>query len=150
MIITLALVFALADATVDAKGACMDSFKQVPYNLGWPLDHTTQVVRIDKILSTSAMTPGEVIGFLYTRRDGATFAGTRNGRYMSPASWGMMNQVLDSTHDPSVKQTAFSQKASGNEYLQVNVPADALGPLKIQLEPCVAWPKERPLPDVGP
>lgn len=128
----------------------MDSVKQVPYNLGWPLDRTTQVVRIDKIVSTSSMTPQEVLGFLYTRQDGATLAGTRSSRYMSAVSWSVMNQVLASTHAPSVTQTAFSQKANGNEFLKVNIPADAMGALNIRLEPCVAWPQGRPLPDVGP
>lgn len=150
MLMTLAFVVAVADATIDSKGACMDSFKQVPYNIGWPLDRTTQVVKIEKILATSPMTPGEVVGFLYTRYDGATFAGTRNGRYMSASHWDAMNQLLNSTHAPSVRQTSFSQRANGNEYLQVNIPADAMGPLKIELQPCVAWPAGRPLPDVGP
>ncbi len=150
MLMTFAFILAMADTTIDARGACMDSVKQVPYNLGWPLDRTTQVVRIDKIVSTSSMTPQEVLGFLYTRQDGATFAGTRSSRYMSAVNWNAMNQVLTSTHAPSVTQTAFSQKANGNEFLKVNIPADAMGALNIRLEPCVAWPQGRPLPDVGP
>ncbi len=150
MLMTFALVLAMADATIDAKGACMDSVKQVPYNLGWPLDRATQVVKIDKIVSTSGMTPEEVVGFLYTRQDGATFAGTRSTRYMSAANWSAMNQVLSSTHAPPVTQTSFSQRGNGNEFLQVNIPADAMAALNIRLEPCVAWPQGRPLPDVGP
>lgn len=147
---TLAFLIAVADTTVDPKGACLDSVKQVPYNLGWPLDRSSQVVRIDKIISTSEMTPQEVVGFLYTRQDGATFAGTRSSRYMSAVNWNAMNQLLSSTHAPSVTQTSFSQKANGNQFMQVNVPADAAGPLNIRLEPCVAWPQGRPLPDIGP
>ncbi len=150
MLMTFALVLSMADTTIDAKGACMDSVKQVPYNLGWPLDRTTQVVKIDKIISTSNMTPQEVVGFLYTRQDGATFAGTRSARYMSAVNWNAMNQVLSSTHASSVSQTGFSEKANGNQFLQVNIPADAMAALNIRLEPCVAWPQNRPLPDVGP
>ena len=143
-------------AAVDTQGACLDSGMQVPRVLGAFSDKTTEVVRIDKVISGATYTPNEIIGFLYTRGDGKTFLGQRTMQYTSPATAQLINQVLASTHDPSVNETAFPPqtkmgvKTNYTQFLQVNLVPAAVAALQIRLEPCVVWPAGRALPDPGP
>ncbi|MBV8246660.1 MAG: hypothetical protein JOZ38_12105 [Candidatus Eremiobacteraeota bacterium] len=141
---------------VDTRGPCMDSAKEVPNVLGTPLTQQSEIVRIDRVISTNAMLPNETIGFLYTRQDGQTWLGMRGPQYTSPASAEALNAVLASTHAPGVKETAFPAqtkmgvKTNAPNILQVQLPQDALGPLGIRLEPCVVWPAGRALPEPVP
>ncbi|MBV8726192.1 MAG: hypothetical protein JO233_00280, partial [Candidatus Eremiobacteraeota bacterium] len=50
---------------VDTRGPCLDSPKAVPNVLGDPFERSSEVVRIDKVVSTRTMMASEVIGFLY-------------------------------------------------------------------------------------
>ena len=112
-----------------------------------------QIVRIDEVLSTATMMPGTVIGFLYTTQDGSTWLGERTAAYMSPASATAINQVLSSTHTPTQNVKSFPPQSHYGvptklpQLFKVSIPQDALGPLRIQMAPCVAWPAGRPLPD---
>ena len=114
-----------------------------------------QIVRIDQVLSTATMTPGEIIGFLYTTQDGSTWLGERTTQYMSPANATEINQVLAATHTSTKNVTQFppeSRYGVATKYPQlfaVRIPQDAFGALRIQLAPCVVWPAGRPLPDPG-
>ncbi|MBV9736657.1 MAG: hypothetical protein JO177_00695 [Candidatus Eremiobacteraeota bacterium] len=138
---------------VDTRGPCLDSPKSVPNVLGDPFERTSEVVRIDKIVSTRTLMPNEVIGFLYTRQDGKTYLGTRTAQYTSPASAAQLNAVLASTHNSDVKETAFPPqtrlgvKTSGPPFLGVKIPANAWEPLGIRIDPCVSWPSSSALPD---
>jgi len=139
--------------TVDTRGPCLDSPKSVPNVLGDPLNRSSEVVKIDKVVSTRTMMPNEVIGFVYTRQDGKTFLGTRTAQYTSPATAAQLNAVLASTHAPEVRETSFPPqtrlgvKTSGPPFLSVHIPPNALEPLGIRLDPCVSWPSGSPLPD---
>ena len=139
--------------SVDTRGPCLDSPKAVPNVLGDPFERSSEVVRIDKVVSTRTMMAGEVIGFLYTRQDGKTYLGTRTAQYTSPASAAQLNAVLGSTHNPDVKETTFPPttrlgvKTSGPPFLGVRIPAGAWDPLGIRIEPCVSWPSGNALPD---
>ncbi len=139
--------------SVDTRGPCLDSPKSVPNVLGDPFERTSEVVRIDKVVSTRTMIANEVIGFLYTRQDGKTFLGTRTAPFTSPATAAQLNAVLASTHTPEVKDTSFPPqtrlgvKTSGPAFLGVRIPSSAWDPLGIRLDPCVSWPSSSALPD---
>jgi hypothetical protein len=135
------------------SGACLDSPRPVPKALEKPVSRAMQLVRIDAVVSTATMTPGEIIGFLYTTGDGGTWLGQRTPDYMSPADATAINTVLAATHVTGVANNEFppqSRYGVPTKYPQifrVHVPPDALAPLRIQIVPCVVWPTSRPLPD---
>ncbi|HVA33569.1 MAG TPA: hypothetical protein VNG31_05440 [Candidatus Baltobacteraceae bacterium] len=134
-------------------GACLDAPRPVPKALQPPLVTGMQVVRIDKVESTASMMPGEVIGFLYTLQDGSSWLGQRTQAYMSGAAARQINQVLASTHLPGENVSKFPPQMEHGvatkyqQFFKVQIPATALGALRIELAPCVVWPAGRPLPD---
>lgn len=134
-------------------GPCLDSPRSVPRVIASPLSRGMQIVRIDEVVSTATMMPGQVIGFLYTTQDGSTWLGERTSQYMSPASATAINQVLSSTHLPAENVKSFPPQSHYGvptklpQLFKVSVPQDALAALRIQIAPCVAWPAGRPLPD---
>lgn len=134
-------------------GPCLDSTRPVPRVLQPPVVRGNQIVRIDRVVSTATMMPGQTIGFLYTLQDGSTWLGQRTQQYMSGAAAGQMNQILSSTHLPGEKATEFPpQTIHGvatkyTQFFKVQIVPTAWGALRIQLEPCVVWPAGRPLPD---
>jgi hypothetical protein len=135
------------------SGACLDSPRPVPRVLQPPLVQANQIERIDKVVSTASMMPGEVLGFLYTLQDGSTWLGQRTQAYMSGAAAAQINQVLASTHLPGERVNAFPpQMIHGvatkyQQFFKVKIVPSALETLRIALEPCVVWPAGRPLPD---
>lgn len=145
------LSFVLAALTVLNNGACLDSIKSVPQGLFGSMQ-STAVVKIDKVVSTSTMMDGQIIGFLYTRQDGTTWLGQRTQQYMSGAASTQINQLLSSTHMPNATITTFPPtrrygvKTNYTEVFQVQIPATAMDPLHIRLDSCVAWPDGTPLP----
>ena len=141
---------------VDTRGPCLDSAKQVPNVIDNPNTRDSEIVRIDKVVSQATFTPGEVIGFLYTRQDGKTYLGMRTAQYTSPASAQELNAVLASTHAPGISETAFPPQTrlgvptKFSQFFEVKLVPDALTALQIRLDPCVVWPAGRALPDPGP
>jgi hypothetical protein len=135
------------------EGPCLDSIRAVPKALQPPVSRAMQVVRIDLVVSTATMMPGEIIGFLYTTQDGSTWLGQRSSTYQSAAAATAINQVLAATHVPGYNVTGFPPTSEYGvptkhpQLFRVQVPSDALAPLRIEFEPCVAWPPDRPLPD---
>jgi len=135
------------------NGPCLDSPRSVPQSLQPPAVRATQIVRIDKVVSTSTMTAGETIGFLYTLEDGSTWLGQRTTQYVSPADAQQINQLLGSTHLPTSNvtefppQTKLGVKTNYLQYFQIKLPAGAADALSVRIDPCVAWPSTRPLPD---
>jgi hypothetical protein len=135
------------------SGACLDSPRPVPKALMKPVSHAMQLVRIDEVVSTATMTPGEIIGFLYTTGDGGTWLGQRTADYMSPANATAINTVLASTHVPGVANNEFppqSRYGVPTKYPQifrVQIPPNAMAALRVELVPCVVWPSGRQLPD---
>lgn len=146
------LTFVLAALTVLNNGSCLDSTKSVPQGL-FGSEQSSAIVKIDKVVSTGSMTDGEIIGFLYTRKDGTTWLGQRRQNYMSSADSAQINQVLSSTHMPGASNATFPPvklygvKTNYTEIFQVQIPATASDPLRIRLDPCVAWPEDTPLPN---
>jgi hypothetical protein len=134
-------------------GACLDSARPVPRALMAPVSRAMQIVRIDEVLSTATMTPGEVIGFLYTTQDGTTWLGERSTQYTSPAGAMEINRVLAATHVSTKNvaefppQTRYGYPTKYSQFFAVRIPPDAYAPLRIQLAPCIAWPLGRQLPD---
>jgi hypothetical protein len=137
------------------NGPCLDSPVAVPHTLNGS-DKATEVVRIDKVISTATFINGEIIGYLYTRQDGSTYLGQRKAEYMSGADSQAINAVFASTHMPNATITRFPParrygiKTNVQEIFQVQVPQNAWEPLHIQVQPCVAWPSAQPLPDPIP
>jgi len=135
------------------EGPCLDSVRSVPRVIASPVSRGMQIVRIDEVVSTATMMPGAVIGFLYTTQDGSTWLGERTAQYMSPASATAINQVLSSTHLPAQNiksfppQSHYGVPTNKPQLFRVSIPQNALGPLRIAIAPCVAWPAGRPLPD---
>lgn len=135
------------------QGVCLDSPRAVPQVLQSPVIRAMQVVRIDKVVSTATMTSGEVIGFLYTTQNGATWLGQRTTEYLSPAQAAQINQVLAATHAPDTNVTEFPPKTRLGvatkfvQYFKVQIPLAALDPLRIRVDPCIAWPNGQSLPD---
>lgn len=135
------------------NGSCLDSIRAVPKVLQQPVSRAMQIVRIDQVVSTATMTPGEIIGFLYTLQDGSTWLGDRTHDYQSAADATAINRVLAATHLPG---STVSDFPSTNVYgvptkhpqlFRVQVPPNAFQPLEIALVACVVWPSGRPLPD---
>ena len=135
------------------NGPCLDSLRAVPKVIGPPVSRAMQIVRIDQVLSTSTMMPGEIIGFLYTTQDGSTWLGQRTADYQSAADATAVNRVLAATHVPGENVTAFPPTnlygvpTKHPQIFRVEMPPDAYGPLRITVAPCVVWPPSRPLPD---
>lgn len=134
-------------------GSCLDSTRPVPRLLQPPIVRANQIVRVDRVVSTATMMPGQTIGFLYTLQDGSTWLGQRTQQYMSGAAAGQMNQILASTHLPGEKANEFPpQMIHGvatkySQFFKVQIVPTALTTLQIELDPCVVWPAGRPLPD---
>jgi hypothetical protein len=145
----------LALATVLNNGPCLDSIASVPQAL-FGSDPASAIVKIDRIVSTSSMIEGETIGYLYTRQDGTTWLGQRKQDFMSAADSRAINAVFSSTHMPNATITQFPPvrrygvKTNYTEIFQVNLPATALEPLHVRLDPCVAWPAGTALPNPLP
>jgi hypothetical protein len=137
------------------NGACLDSARSVPQKL-FGSDSGSAVVKIDKVVSTSSLIDGQVIGYLYTRQDGTTWLGQRKQEFMSSADSQAINAVFSSTHMPSETMTEFPParkfgvKTNYTEIFQVQIPTTAMDPLHIRLEPCVAWPRGMALPNALP
>jgi hypothetical protein len=135
------------------NGPCLDSPRGVPMVLQDPVVRATQIVRIDKVVSTATMTQGEVIGFVYTLEDGTTWLGQRTPQYMSPAQASQINQVLASTHASGTNvtqfpaQTRLGVKTKFLQYFRVQIPPNAQDALHIRVDQCVAWPSSMTLPD---
>ncbi|HZZ00323.1 MAG TPA: hypothetical protein VFE36_12190 [Candidatus Baltobacteraceae bacterium] len=134
-------------------GPCLDSTRPVPRVLQSPISHADQIVRIDRVVSSSTMMPGQTIGFLYTLADGSTWLGQRGQEYMSGAAAAQMNQVLSSTHVPGQSVNEFPPQMKHGvatkytQFFKVQIVPSALETLRIELAPCVVWPAGRPLPD---
>jgi len=134
-------------------GPCLDSIRSVPKVLQAPVARSMQIVRIDEVQSTATMTPGEVIGFLYTLEDGSTWLGQRTRDYQSSANATEINKVLAATHVAGYNVNGFPPTdlygvpTKHPQLFRVQVPPNAYAPLRIQLAPCVIWPSTRPLPD---
>ncbi|HEY9086135.1 MAG TPA: hypothetical protein VIN40_09425 [Candidatus Tyrphobacter sp.] len=135
------------------NGPCLDSPRAVPHVLQEPVVRQMQVVRVDRVASTATMTRDEIIGFLYTTADGTTWLGQRTPEYMSAEDARQINRVLVSTRlsplEPSAfpKTTEYGVPIHTEQFFRVQIPETALEPLRIRIEPCVAWPEGRPLPD---
>jgi hypothetical protein len=135
------------------SGSCLDAPRPVPRVLMPPIERSMQVVRIDRVVSTATMLPGETIGYLYTLADGSTWLGQRANQYMSGAAATQMNQVLSITHMPGQNVSTFPpQMRNGiatkyTQFFRVQVSQTSMSTLQIVLLPCVAWPAGRPLPD---
>lgn len=135
------------------NGPCMDSSRAVPLVLQPPTVRSQQILRIDKVVSTQSNLQNEVIGYLYGLQDGTTWLGQRQDDYMSAAAASAINTVLASTHMPEQAIKAFPPQMKHGiatkyqQFFRVNIPATALDGLQIRLDPCVAWPPGRQLPD---
>jgi hypothetical protein len=135
------------------NGSCLDSLRAVPKVLQPPVSRAMQIVRIDLVRSTATMMPGEIVGFLYTTQDGATWLGQRTSAYQSAADATAINHVLAATHAPGYNVSTFPPTTEygvpmkHSQVFRVQIPPDALAPLEIRFEPCVIWPPGRPLPD---
>ncbi len=135
------------------NGPCLDSLRAVPKVVQPPVSRAMQIVRIDEVLSTATLTPGEIIGFLYTTQDGSTWLGQRTSDYQSAADATAINQVLAATHVPGYNVTGFPPTSRYGvptkqpQLFRVQLPSGAFVPLRIALAACVVWPSERPLPD---
>lgn len=135
------------------NGPCMDSPRAVPLALQSPAVRNQQILRIDKVVSMQSNLLDEVIGYLYTLQDGTTWLGQRSPDYMSAADARAINQVLalshasdeDTTEFPAVKRYGVSTRS--REYFRVQITQPALDVLRARIDPCVAWPAGRPLPD---
>lgn len=134
-------------------GPCLDSLRAVPKVLMAPVSRGGQIVRIDLVLSTASMMPGEIIGFLYTTQNGATWLGQRTADYQAAADATAINKVLAATHVAGYNVTGFPPTnrygvpTKHPQLFRVNIPSDAFHPLQIATAPCVIWPSGRPLPD---
>jgi hypothetical protein len=134
-------------------GACLDSLRAVPKVVMSPVSREMQIVRIDLVLSTATMMPGEIVGFLYTTQSGSTWLGQRTADYQSAADATAINRVLAATHVPGYSVTGFPPKevygvpTKHPQLFRVLIPPDAYRPLRISLAPCVVWPPGRTLPD---
>lgn len=137
------------------SGACLDSPYQVPKVLQKPAVRSNQLVRVDQVVSTSTMTSGQVIGFLYTTADGGSWLGERTSQYTSAANATEINAVLAATHAAGVgnntfpPQTHYGVQTKPPQIFRVQTTPAAMRSLEVELVPCVVWPTTRPLPDPG-
>ncbi len=134
------------------NGACLDSIRGVPNVLAGPPSRGMQIVRIDQVVSTATMLPGEVIGFLYTTEDGSTWLGQRTKDYQSAADATAINRVLAAAHVAGYDVTEFPPTTlygvptKRPQLFRVQLPSE-YATLRIALVPCVIWPSARQLPD---
>jgi hypothetical protein len=141
-----------AASDVLTNGPCLDSPRAVPLVLQPPVSRTQQIVRIDKVVSTQTNLSNEVIGYLYTLQDGTTWLGQRLPDYMSAADATAINGVLAAAHVGSQisgfpPQTRYGVPTKYQQYFPVNIIPELIPRLQIRIDPCVAWPAGRELPD---
>ena len=135
------------------NGACLDSLRAVPKVVQSPVSRAMQIVRIDQVVSTATMIPGEIIGFLYTTQDGSTWLGQRTSDYQSAADATAINRVLAATHVPGNNVTGFPPDERLRRADQISADLPGPGPARRaraaadSMAPCVVWPSDRPLPD---
>jgi hypothetical protein len=135
------------------NGPCLDSPRAVPHVLQEPVVRQMEVVRIDRVYSTNTMTRDELIGFLYATSDGTTWLGQRSPDFMSAANARQINHVLAATRLSPAEPIAFPPTmrygvpVRAEQFFRVQIPERALEALRIRIDPCVAWPQGRPLPD---
>jgi hypothetical protein len=135
------------------NGACLDSIRAVPKAIAGPPSRGMQTVRIDQVVSTATMLPGEVIGFLYTTQDGSTWLGQRTKDYQSAADATAINRVLAVAHVAGYNVSEFPPTSlygvptKHPQIFRVQMPASSYDALRIALVPCVIWPSTRQLPD---
>jgi hypothetical protein len=135
------------------NGPCLDSPRAVPHVLQEPVVREMQVMRIERVISTSTMTDNQLMGYLYVTDDGTSWLGQRTPDYMSAALARQINHVLAATRLSPVEPTAFPPTmrygvpVKAAQFFRVQIPDRALAVLRIRIEPCVAWPSGRPLPD---
>jgi len=141
----------LALSTVLNNGPCLDSIKSVPQAL-FGNEPSSAIVKIDKVISTSSLLDGEIIGYVYTRKDGTQWLGQRKQEFMSAADSEAVNAFFTSIHMPDASVTQFPPvrrygvKTNYTEIFQVKVPTAGLDELRVRIEPCVAWPDGMDLP----
>ena len=141
----------LALTTVLNNGPCLDSIKSVPQGLfgGAP---SAAIVKIDKLISTSTMIDGEIIGYVYTRKDGTQWLGQRKQDFMSSADSQALNAFFAAVHLPDATVTQFPPlkrygvKTNYTEIFRIKVPTAGLDELRVRVDPCVAWPDGMDLP----
>ena len=137
------------------NGACLDSARAVPQVLQPPVSRAMQIVRIDEVVSTATMMPGEIIGFLYTTEDGSTWLGQRSSRlHVAGRRDGDQPGAGRHARAAAKNVTGFppqSRYGVATKYPQLlQGPDSARRPRSAahsQLAPCVAWPPGRALPD---
>jgi hypothetical protein len=135
------------------NGACLDSIRAVPNVLQGPSSRGMQIVRIDQVVSTATMLPGEIIGFLYTTQDGGTWLGQRTRDYQSAADATAINRVLAAARVAGSDVGEFPPTSlygvptKHQQIFRVQMPAGEYSTLRIALVPCVIWPSDRQLPD---
>lgn len=132
-------------------GRCLDSGKWIPMNLGLPADYTSDVVRTDKLVTTVDNLGGRILGFIYTREDGKTYFGARSNANMTPAMYPVLDEFLKVTAPKGLTQPERDERQlyrndNGAAQYRVELNAHLLDSLNLQLEPCLAWPKDVPLP----
>ena len=135
------------------NGACLDSIRAVPDVLQGPSSRGMQIVRIDQVVSTATMLPGEVIGFLYTPRTARRGWASAPKDYQSAADATAINHVLAAAHGAGYDVSEFPPTSlygvptKRQQLFRVQMPAAEYATLRIALVPCVVWPSTRPLPD---
>jgi hypothetical protein len=152
--LTVAVLFTLAATPLPVAngGRCLDARKVVPMNLGEPYDYSTDVVRIDKLVTTSTALGGRILGFVYTREDGRQFFSTRSTANMTNPMYPVLDRFLDLTAPRGLtsKQSAERQLSKNtNGYVQYTIimKPETLTSLDLATEECVVWPRGIPLPD---
>lgn len=129
--------------------------KSVPQALNGS-QSSAAIVKIDKLISTATMIDGEIIGYVYTRRDGTQWLGQRKQDFMSAADSQAVNAFFAAVHLPDATvtqfppQTRYGVKTNYSQIFQVKVPTAGLDELRVRVDPCVAWPDGMDLPNPLP
>jgi len=144
MAFALVVALAVVPHAPAASGACLDSAKSVPMNLGIG-GRETDVVRIQKIV-WSARRHDEIIGYLYTLANGQTWAGTRRSANMSDAGVRRFDRFLRAVAVRRSDLPASSTQNGAAAQYEVRAVPQHLAQFELVLSPCVEWPKDRPLP----
>ena len=142
------LIAALAgSAAVAERGFCLDSAKEVPMNVTFPWNYTTDVVRIDKLRSDDVALQLAVVGFVYTRQDRKQYFGARKTKNLPEGAFTFLNRFLESVVPSSIPYKTVDPRSNGGILFPVHLDHALLKKFKLHLEPCVEWPSDRPLPD---
>lgn len=128
------------------SGACLDSSKVVPMNLGPGDGVSSDIVRIDLLVWHSAG-GDQMIGFIYRVHNGTAWIGTRKAANTTEQGLAQFSTLLASVRArPDELEYPVTSRYNGAIQYEVRNVDSNLSRFDLRASPCVVWPADKDLP----